>query len=61
MIPSIIYGRPLSIWLLYSKLPILFGIRLYIINLNEVDVRPRNFQTVPPKLRGFSTAKGGPF
>lgn len=32
------FGRPLNIWLLYKKLPILIGHRLYILDFNEVKI-----------------------
>lgn len=44
MIPSIIYGRRVSAWLLARKLPIYFRDRLYIISLDEVNVRPKTLR-----------------
>lgn len=49
------YGRSLATWLLYKKLLCRFGSRLYIIDLNEVNVRPVPFwwsSTAPNLVRG---------
>lgn len=35
MIQSKLYGRSIETWLIYRKLPIFFGSRLYFVLLNE--------------------------
>lgn len=53
MIPSRCYGRPLEHWLLYYKLPIFFGTKLFIIQVNEPVIRYIGLSIVPQDLAYF--------
>lgn len=46
MIPQRLYGRPLSLWVAYHKLPMYLGGRLYTLKLDEVSFLQRPFMRI---------------
>ena len=46
MIPQRLYGRPLGLWVAYSKLPLILGGRLYILKLDEVSFLQEPFTRI---------------